>query len=59
MATKKEQQGPGTGNVSTGSSGKYDPLNHQTAKETGFATPTDVQNAQARVAAFGQIHPRE
>jgi len=48
-----------TGNVSTGSSGKYDPLNHQVARESGYAVPDRVADAQKRVVSFGQIHPRE
>ncbi len=51
--------GARTGNVSTGSSGKYDPLNHQEAKASGYATPERTLDAQSRVVSYGQIHPRE
>jgi len=47
------------GAVSTGSAGKYSPINQQRARRAGFAVPKDVPNAESRVVSFGQIHPRE
>ena len=46
------------GAMSTGQSQKYSPVLQERAKRAGFAVPEHVADAERRVAAFGQIHPR-
>src|SRR5207249_2227103 len=47
------------GAVSTGSSGKYSPINQERARERGYAVPEGTPEAAKRVVSWGQIHPRE
>jgi hypothetical protein len=54
-ATKQIKEGA----VSTGSAGKYSPINQERARRAGFATPENTAATAASVASFGQIHPRE
>ena len=46
------------GAVGSGASGKYSPISAQRARRAGFATAEGAADAEKRVAAFGQIHPR-
>jgi 5,5'-dehydrodivanillate O-demethylase len=54
-ATEQQKEGA----VSTGSAGKYSPINQQRARRKGFAIPEAVPDATSKVVGFGQIHPRE
>jgi 5,5'-dehydrodivanillate O-demethylase len=47
------------GAVSTGSSGKYSPINQERARQSGFAVPEGVPDMVHRVVGYGQIHPRD
>src|SRR4029453_14019146 len=52
-----EQQKAGA--ASTGSAGKYSPINQQRAKKAGFAVPEGLPDATKKVVGFGQIYPKD